>query len=66
MEVQYAVGVTVTTRHRGTVNLPKGFDTNDLMDAIEAELAETETIVFKEDEFEISVPDILRMTKSEE
>ena len=30
------------------------------MDAIEAELAETETIVFKEDEFEISVPDILR------
>ena len=28
-------------RHKGTVILPKGFDTNDLMDAIEAELAET-------------------------
>ena len=66
MEVQYAVNVTVTTRHKGTVILPNGFDTNDLMDAIEAELAETGAIVFEEDEFEINVPDILRMTKSEE
>ncbi len=66
MEVQYAVNVTVTTRHKGTVALPKGFDTDDLMDAIEAELAETGAIVFEEDEFEINVPDILRMTKSEE
>lgn len=66
MEVQYAVNVTVTTRHKGTVILPKGFDTNDLMDAIEAELADERTIQFNTDEFEINVPDILRMTKSEE
>lgn len=66
MLVEYAVDVTVTTRHRGTVTLPKGFDTDDLMDAIEAGLAEERTIEFNADDFEISVPDILRMTKTEE